>query len=191
MGVSSGFIVSWSADRIRAAGRSGWIGKRVPYLFGGPHTSHPSPRRYGVSAGDRIFPTGFKGGRLMILCECIVEDVIDVDAFYQSQKPASNGGDHDGLYSWLNERSCGWLAPTCTDDAVLLRDATPLVLDRFVPLDQMASIRLVTRKAERGLNKLLPDGRLSTATGMTGHYFRTTPATADLLAAVTRGELGG
>jgi hypothetical protein len=186
---SSSFVVMWSSHRIRSARISGWAGKPLPYLFGGPHISHPSPVKAGVSQGDSIFPLAFKKGQLMVLCECVVDEVIPIDQFCERfGVPKLLSSQSQYLRDWLDPRSCAWLAPTCTDDAVLLKSCTPLAFDRFVPLDQMSGIRMLNRRGERPLTNLLPDGRLKDTGTLHGRYYKASPATADLLARAARSE---
>lgn len=184
---TSSFVVMWASDRVQAARTSGWAGKPLPYLFGGPHTSHPSPSKAGVSRGDLIFPLAFKSGQLMVLCECEVEEVIPGDQFCERfGVPQVLSWRSGHLRDWLASRSCAWLAPTCTDDAVLLRSCTPLTFDRFIPLERVARIRMLNRKGERPLSGVLPDGRLKNTNTLHGHYCKASPATAELLSQVAR-----
>ena len=95
------------------------------------------------------------------------------------------------LRDWLGERSCAWLAPTCTDDAIELRSATPLAVDRLIPDDLMASVRFLNKRGERPLKNLLPDGRLKNPNTIHGDYYRLSPKTAELFSAIARGcDLG-
>jgi hypothetical protein len=185
---SSAFVVAWAADRLRAVGSSGWVGRPLPWLFGGPHISHPSLTKADVSAGDRVFPLSFKGGRIVVLCECVVHEIIPLDEFrrqFRIVKTASVMQDDD-LRDWLRPQRCSWLAPTCTDDAVLLRSCTPVAVDRFVPLEQVPAFRLLNARGERKLSNVLPDGHLKNLQSLHGRYYKASPATAAILSGVCR-----
>jgi hypothetical protein len=184
---TSSFVVLWTGHRVRAARSSGWRGNSLPYLFGGPHSSHPSPSKAGVAPGDRVFPIAFQAGRLMVLCECVVEEIVSIDVFCQRfDVRRFESTQSEFLRAWLSRRSCAWLAPTCTDDAILLRSSTPLEFDRLIPLDQAPHMRMANRRGERRLRNVLPDGRLKNALTLHGRYYKASPATAELLSVVAR-----
>jgi len=184
---SSSFVVMWSSDRIRSARTSGWVGKPLPFLFGGPHISHPSPRKAGVRSGDSIFPLGFKSGQLMVLCECEVEEIVPIEQFCEKFRvPQVLSWQSEYLRDWLAPRSCKWLAPTCTDDAVLLTSCTPLAFDRFVATDQVPGMRMLNSRGERALTNVWPDGRLKNTSTLHGRYYKASPPTAEMLRSVAR-----
>jgi hypothetical protein len=179
------FTVHWSSDRTSLLPASGWRGKPLPWLFGGPHISHPSLTRAGVAAGDSIFPIALKRGRLMVLCECEVQEVIPIKEFEtRFGVPYRLAFQSEHLREWLAERNCAWLAPTCTDDVALLRTATPLTLDRYVPQDRMAEIRMLNKRGDRPLSNLSPDGLLKNPATLCGWYYKLSPATAELFRSV-------
>jgi hypothetical protein len=180
----------WAGDRLRSLRTSGWVGRRLPYLFGGPHISHPSPSTAGVEPGDRIYPLVHTGGRLMVLCECVAGEVMPIERFVERERvPYRLTWQSEYLRDWLAERRCAWLAPTCTDDAVVVKAGTPVAVNRLIPLEEMAGVRMQNAKGERPLSNLLPDGRLKNATTIHGRYYRAAARTAALLAAVARGEM--
>ena len=62
-----------------------------------------------------------------------------------------------------------WLRPTCTDDAAIVAQSTPVRVDCAVPGELLESIRLVNpRGVERAL-KQVRDRRVVHTAGIDGH----------------------
>jgi hypothetical protein len=177
--VASSFVVLWTGDRLKSATTSGWVGRSIPFAFGGPHSSHPRPSRYGVKAGDAIYPVAVSSGYLLVVCRFTVDTVVPLDAFLDDHAVAD-------LRALLRPRGLAWLAPTCTDEAVTLRDATPVRLDCAVPAHQLTDIRFVNARGERPLNQIR-NGRVTSSIGVSGHYLRLSADTASLFDEVVKG----
>lgn len=167
------FIVYWSADRVREAEASGCEGKPISALFGGPHVSHPRLSRYRIGLGDEIFPVGFSKGTLSVFLRATIERVLPLEEFWRDLSAR-------GL---SRPRGLSWLIPTCTDEGAILRDCTPLALDRRLAPVELAQVRLAGPKGERALR--LKDGRLSNGGQVQGHYYRISIETAAMFRKIT------
>lgn len=175
----SAYMIYWSKERLHAAEANGKVGKIVPALYGGPHVSHPSLRRYHVSAGDSVFPVAAGDGRLFVICHVVVDGVYDILEYAAIEKLEAKAGRNGGTTAdWM------FLAPTCTDDIATVRSATPIRNDRFVPAEQLGSVRILTKKGERPVSGLA-DGRVKHTAGLTGHYFRLSASTVELFRSLT------
>jgi hypothetical protein len=123
----------------------------------------------------------------MVLFEGTVDAIVSIADFdNQFRVPSAQGWRSEYLREWLRHQNCAWLAPTCTSEAVLLKSATPLTVDRFIPTEKMDSIRMLTSRGERRLKNLQPDGLLKNASSLHARYYRSAPATAELLATLAR-----
>jgi hypothetical protein len=99
-----------------------------------------------------------------------VAEVIPVEEFEVRQRA--------GLVQAVPAGDGWWLRPTCTDDAAVVGDSTPLRLDCVVPGKVLERVRLVNPKGEeRGL-KHVKEGRLTHTSGLDGHYYRLSEGTA-------------
>lgn len=178
--MSRGFLVLWSKDRLKQARERGWVGKPLPALYGGPHVSHPSLLRHGVGPGDAVHPVCVSDGRLLVLCRVAVADVLPVDEFVRRQR--------DGTVAKVPPEAVPWLAPTCTDDAAVVRDSTPLRDDCAVPAEMLAALRLVNPRGEERALKHVADGRVLRTAGLDSHYYRLSDATDEAFARLTGGS---
>ena len=61
------YTTLWSQDRCQLIKRYRQERTRLELLFGGPHTSEPSFRRYRVKAGDYIYPVYVAKGILYVI----------------------------------------------------------------------------------------------------------------------------
>jgi hypothetical protein len=179
--MSNAFLIHWSSDRVRAAQAGARANETIPFLFGGPHISEPSLSRYHIAPDDIIYPVGVSKGRVSVLCEAVIEQLLSLEDFLAQQGAprARLTATHD-LHAWLQERGYAWLAPTCTDEAALLRSCTPLRFERFIPDDQLASLQFVNSRAKTRPINHFENGRLKTSTGLSGHYLRLAEESAAL-----------
>ena len=164
------YLVLWPRHRLKEAEERGWLGRPLPALYGGPHVSHPSLLRHKVGPGDAVYPVCVSDGRLLVLCRVRVEDVLPVDEFVRRQR--------EGLAAKVPPETLSWLNPTCTEDAAVVRESTPLRADRAVPGELLEQIRLVNPKGQERPLKHVKGGRLTHTAGIDAHYHRLSDATA-------------
>jgi hypothetical protein len=124
----------WSSHRIALLKKAHQEGARLEVLFGGPHSSLPSHKRYGVRAGDYL------------------------------------------------------LAPTCTYEAVIGEEGTPIKLGIAVPGDVLERLEYRSRRGVRKPN--IKDGKLQNWMSVWGIY-RLTPASAEAVDALLTSQLDG
>ena len=172
------YLVLWSKDRLKQAAQAGWVGKPLPALYGGPHVSHPSLLRHKVASGDVVYPVSVFDGRLWIVCRATVGEMIPVEEFVRRQV--------EGILPRVPTGALSWLQPTCTTDAAVLADSTPLRVDCAVPAEVLGSVRLVNPKGQERPLKHVKDGRLTHTAGLDSHYYRLADATAGILAELVR-----
>src|SRR5262245_5784043 len=123
--MSCSFTVLWNSDRVRIAKSQGLLGREVPFLFGGPHTSQPSFIRAGVKEGDFVYPIFVKAGVIHILAEVLVREFTSTENFvgrrpdlYPPERTGAwhgatlENGAHD--HPWL--RAFHW---TCSDHVLI------------------------------------------------------------------------
>src|SRR4029079_17969375 len=135
--------------------------------------------RYGIGGGDVVYPIGITSGRIYVLCEAIVDRVISIAEFLRDELPGQ-----PVLAKRRHAYGTSWLRPTCTDEAALLRSATPMNFSHVIPQEALADIRFVNRSGdERGINGL-QDGKLKSSISIQGHYLRLSDSTAELFRAV-------
>ena len=162
--MSNAFLVLWSKDRLKDAEKSGWVGRPLPALYGGPHISHPSLMRHKVSAGDVVYPVCVSQGRLLIVARVVVKQVLAVAEFIDMQRKE--------MVPRVPPQTHGWLVPTCTDDAAVVAESSPLRMDCAVPEEWVEKIRMLTPKGEERAIKHVKDGKIIRTAGIDGHYYR-------------------
>jgi hypothetical protein len=81
--MSSAFTILWTQDRCQALRKYGQEGKRLEVLFGGPHTSEPSFRRYGVIEGDYIYPARLLKGTLYVMGRMRVKHLLSLAEYVE------------------------------------------------------------------------------------------------------------
>src|SRR5881394_3633237 len=108
--MSNAFLIHWSSDRVRAAQNRAGADETIPFLFGGPHISEPSLSRYHVAPGDVIYPVGVSKGRVSVLCEAVIDQLISLEDFLAQQGvPHERLTATDDLHAWLKERGYSFL----------------------------------------------------------------------------------
>jgi hypothetical protein len=76
--VDQSYTTLWTQQACRALRQYGQEGTRLALLFGGPHTSEPSFRRAGVSAGDFVYPVRVLKGTVYVLARLRVQRILSV-----------------------------------------------------------------------------------------------------------------
>ena len=162
--MAESYLVLWAQDRCRQVRQAGDTGKMLQVLYGGPHISAPSFKRYGVAPGDWVNVGAFKNGVLFIVARMRVTAILGVGEFFR---------DHLHNAVPLGHQS----PPDCVTEAVIGEEATPIRFDVAVPIDVLTALRFRNkRNQERGLK--VEDGKLKGITGMQGHVMRFTPDSA-------------
>lgn len=183
--MKNSFTTLWTNDRCKAFKQYNLEGTTINTLFGGPHTSEPSFRRAGVSAGDFIYPVRVFKGVLYVITRMLVKEIITLEDYIQrfpdvfadserSQWPSVTFEN----YLMLNPEK-RYLAPTCTDEVVLGDGSTPLTLDLAVPPELLQRLRFRSQKRERGL-KHIRDGRLKSVITLQGIYRMTEQSAVEI-----------
>jgi len=167
----------WSNDRIQLIRKYHHEGRRLEILFGGPHTSQPSFRHFGVREGDYIYPVRVYKGVLHVIGRMRVKKLISLEEYIeqnpqlfaqceQSQWPTITFANYLALHPELR-----YLAHSCTDEVALGEEGTPIRLDLMVPPDLLERLRFRFRMKERGL-KHIENGLLKKAISLQGGIYR-------------------
>jgi len=187
--MSQSYLLLWPQKRLDQLERDGEVGTALTMMYGSPHGSAPSLRRYDVSPGDFIFIVGLKAGVIYLVTRACVSELITADAYFR---------DHLGLpeadlklHLWnLAEKlakqrpELGHRLPFgCVDEVALLSSASPVALDLPIPAEVTAALRFRTKKGEERSLPLV-NGLLRKQTALQGHIHRLTPETAPLLEAL-------
>ena len=183
------YTTLWSNDRIQQIKKHHQEGSRLEILFGGPHTSEPSFRRYGVQEGDYIYPIRVYKGVLYVIARMKVKRLISLVEYIEqypqifaqcekSQWPTVTFGSYLALHP---EKL--YLAPTCTDEVAIGEEGTPIRLDVMMPPDLLERLRFRSRKKERGLQQIV-NGRLMSVMSLQGGIYRLTEQSAQEIQAL-------
>src|SRR5215475_982419 len=153
--MAQAYTVYWKQDRCAALRRLGGVGNPLDVLFGGPHVSEPSFVRATVRPGDELYLISVHSGVLYVLGRARVRRIHSLEAYvaahddlfapYVEEPPAwvlepgrttLTPGYVQALQAFDRLRRVrpefGYLAPTCTEEAVECEDGTPLRLDLAV-----------------------------------------------------------
>lgn len=187
------FTTLWNRERYDAARRHAPPDFRLDLLFGGPHTSMPQFRRAGARAGDWIYPITLRGGVLHLLGRMRVERVLDLAEFEEQSPERAAAYEPFDLAirpfdPHVRRPETLFLAPTCTDEVVIGEAGTPLLFDLMVPPDEVARLRYVSRRGERPIKHVNPDGRVTSVVSLQGIY-RLAPASAAVLASLVESRV--
>jgi len=185
----------WSSHRIDLLRKAHQEGARLEVLFGGPHSSLPSHRRYGVTAGDYIYPIRVDKGVMYILGRMRVREILTLEEYIDRNPQIVEGVAKDPEYPDLTlsrymERhpEKTYLTPTCTDEAVLGEEGTPIKLGIAVPGDLLERLEY---RSQRGVRKLkVKDGKLQKWMSVWGIY-RLTQSSAEEIDALLTSHLNG
>ena len=186
------FTTYWSRHEFVAARDKAPPGFRLRVLFGGPHVSLPSLRRAGVRPGDWIYPVHVKDGLLHVLGRMKVARVLTEAEFLEElarDGPNAEIAKHmvrppgrmpPTLTYLAHVDTHAFLSPTCTDEAALGAEGTPLWFDLVAPREVVESLRYRSQRGERPLRHVA-DGKLTSISGVQGLY-RLAPSSAAALA---------
>jgi len=191
--MSQSFVLNWSQKKLDLLKKDGEVGTSLTMMYGSPHSSAPSLRKYGVGPGDFIYIVGLKAGLLSLVMRAQVETVISADEYFRDHLKLPERLTKMHLWDmsdrlWKEQRELGHRLPFgCVDEAALFSSATPVTLDRTIPTEVTAALRFRTKKGEE--RKLpLVGGLLKKLSALQAHIHRLTPETAPLLdALVTKG----
>lgn len=176
------YLVLWAQDRCRLVKKAGDTGKMLQVLYGGPHISAPSFRRYGVAPGDWVNVGAFKDGVLYIVARMRVTAILGVGEYFRKHLGMSRPKpSYDALLSGETPTAPTVFGhqspPDCVTEAVIGEEATPIRFDVAVPVDVLTALRFRNkRNQERGLKVV--DGKLKGILGMQGHVMRFVPDSA-------------
>ncbi len=171
------YTVLWSRAQIQWFKNWNPPGTRLEVMFGGPHTSEPGFRRFGVRAGDLIYPVLVYKGVVYALGRMRVKRLISLEEYFASC-PDVFAGCEPGPYAMATfenylrlhpERR--FLAPSCTDEVAIGEDGTSIRLDLAIPPELLQSLCFVSRRGERPL-KHVENGSLTSSIGLQGGYYR-------------------
>jgi hypothetical protein len=183
----------WSSHRITLLKKARQEGARLEVLFGGPHSSLPSHKRYGVKAGDYIYPIRVDKGVMYILGRMRVREILTLEEYIESNPQMFEGIAKDPEYPDLTlsrymerHRERIYLAPTCTEEAVVGEEGTPIKLGIAVPGDVLERLEY---RSQRGVRKpKVKDGKLQNWMSVWGIY-RLTQASAEAVDALLTSQL--
>ena len=180
--MSSAYTVMWNAHRVKIAKEHGFPGGRIPFLFGGPHSSQPDFVRAGVTPGDTIYPVYVKDGIVRVLAKVVAQRFLSLEQFqqthpeYAAYEPhgcGAGGGDTavELRHPWL--RALYW---TCAEHVILAESSSPVVFQKRLPSAMLERLTYASQKAVRRLRDI-EDGLLKSITGIQGIY-RLAPSSA-------------
>ncbi len=187
------FVLNLSQKRLDVLKKDGEVGTSLTMMYGSPHSSAPSFRRYGVGPGDFIYIVGLKAGLLSLVMRAKVEALITADEYFRDHLKLPEKLRKMHLWDmsdklWKEQRELGHRLPFgCVDEVALFASATPITLDRNIPTEVTAALRFRTKKGEERSLPLV-GGLLKKLSALQAHIHRLTPETAPLLdALVTKG----
>lgn len=190
---ATSYVVLWAKRHLEWLTGLGERGKPLEIIYGSPHSSAPSLRRYGVGQGDRIFIVTLKQGALAIVARARVDRVITTEEYFRDHLRLSPSLLATHLWAMSEKLAkeqpeLGHRLPFgCVDEVGLFSESTPFGLDAPVPPKVLGSLRF---RPKTGEERALPlvDGKLKNATPIHGHFFRLAPASARSLDAIVDGE---
>ncbi|RPF41048.1 hypothetical protein EDD96_4836 [Streptomyces sp. Ag109_G2-6] len=160
------YTTLWTNHLCRELERSGYAGRRLTMLFGGPHQSLPSFRRAGVQPGDRIYPVRVLGAQLYVLGALEVSRIIP----HEDAGAVLHDDDYAKLLDWRP------LKAGCVTEVVTGPPGSALSFGTTVPPDLLERLTYTSRRGERTL-KHVQEGRLIHSISVQGIY-RLAPASA-------------
>ena len=190
--MSDAYTSFWSKERCRLMREHAQDGRTLTVLFGGEHQSEPGFRRFGVKNGDDIYPITVSAGVLYLLGRMRVRRLLSIEE-YIAENPETFAGYESAyaealtFYNWQKAHpEYGYLAPTCTSEAALGEEGTPLGLMVPVPSDVLEGLRFCSQRGERGVKHVI-DGRLKSIVSIQGGTYRLSEASARQFEAVLAG----
>ena len=164
-------------------------------MYGSPHSSAPSFRRYGVGPGDFIYIVGLKAGLLSLVTRVCIDALISADEYFKDHLRLPENMLKMHLWDmadklWKERRELGHRLPFgCVNEVALLSSASSVVLDMTIPVEVVAALRFRTKKGEeRSLP--LEAGLLKKLSALQAHIHRLTPDTAPLLEGLLHARRG-
>jgi hypothetical protein len=185
------FVLNLSQKRLDLLKKDGEVGTSLTMMYGSPHASAPSFRRYGVGPGDFVYIVGLKAGLLSLVTRVEVDGLITAYDYFRDHLKLPEKLLKMHLWDmseklWDERRELGHRLPFgCVDEVALFSSATPVTLDRTIPTEVTAALRFRTKKGEeRSLP--LQGGLLKKLSALQAHIHRLTPETAPLLERLLR-----
>ncbi|MFD5421508.1 hypothetical protein ACFWJT_26195 [Streptomyces sp. NPDC127069] len=176
--MSNSYTTLWTNDLCRELGRSGYAGRRLTMLFGGPHQSLPSFRRAGVRPGDRIYPVRALATRLHVLGAMEVSRIIP----YEDAGSVLHDDDYAKLLEWRP------LKTGSVTEVITGPPGSALTFGTTVPPDLLERLTYTSRRGERTL-KYVDEGRLIRSVSLQGIYRLTSASAAELHRLVLDGSV--
>ena len=179
------YTVLWTNDRCDRLKKHGATGQPLRVLFGGSHLSAPSFTRFGVKAGDIIYPVGIRRCKLHIIACMKVGAIISVGDYLQDYLGDMGIQPDDHLwdvedYLLKEHPELEHRIPTgCVYEAALAEEGTgtPIRFDVAVSPHVLERLRFCSRRGERRL-KYVEDGLLKRAISLQGRVSRLSPESA-------------
>jgi len=173
--MADSYTAFWSNERCKLIRKYHLEGTLLDTLFGGPHTSEPSFRRAGVKPGGTTYPIRVYRGSVYIIASMRVREIISIEEYIERNPEMFSDFAHspwasvtfDDYIKRHPEKRI--LAPTCTEEAILGCEGTPIRLDLIISPDLLERLRFRSQRRERGL-KHIEAGRLTRAISIQGIY---------------------
>jgi hypothetical protein len=187
--MSQSYVFLWAQKRLDQLKKNGEVGTALTMMYGSPHSSAPSLRRYDVSPGDTVFIVGLKVGLLYLVTRVRIGELITADQYFRDHLKLPEAELKLHLWAledklWKERPELGHRLPFgCVDEVALLVSATPVTLDMPIPTEVTAALRFRTKKGEERSLPLV-NGLLKKQSALQGHIHRLTPETAPLLEAL-------
>ncbi|MFJ8011143.1 hypothetical protein [Streptomyces sp. NPDC096339] len=163
------YTTLWTNGLCRELERSGYAGRRLTMMFGGPHQSLPSFERAGVRPGDTIHPVRVFRTRLHVLGAMEVSRIIP----YETAGSELHDDDYTKLLDWRP------LKAGCVTEVLLGPPGAPLTFDTVVAPDLLERLTFTSRRGERTL-KYVEEGRLIRSVSLQGIYRLAADSAAEL-----------
>jgi hypothetical protein len=152
-------------------------------VYGGPHTSAPSLRKYGVEPGDAVHVVMLKDGALHLIATLLVREIVSVGDYLVSIGLPDSVA-RLPLFE-LEERldaerpDLGHRLPQgCVDEAAV-GEGTEIRFDRRLAPQTVERIEFVSRRGQR--RRIGIEGGRVRPMSIQGHLFRLSPESAKLL----------
>jgi hypothetical protein len=181
--VAPSYTVFWTNDYCRGLRKVGDVGKDLRVVFGGSHQSQPSLTKFGVRAGDWVYPIRVERGRLYIVAGMQVQRFVTVQQYLSEFLKLPDS--YSALHTFQVEEQLGKEHPEwghllpwgCLVEVALGERGAPIRFDRAVPTEVVQELRFTSRRGERPI-KHLDAGLIKSSMGLQGGVYRLSTASA-------------
>ena len=180
--MNESFTVHLNRPRVEAAVRGELPQQRLPFLFGGPHSSQPSFTRAGVGPGDTVYPITLRSSNIYLLCRFVVDKIVSLKeliALRPDLYPIDHPGQRvDEVISAATHRfpwhtAVRW---TCSDHVLLPSEVSEFTMGQTLNREILARLTYRSKKADR-LLRWTSDGKAPLLTGI-DRIYRLAPSSA-------------